>query len=131
MPAGTGTLGRKIIFKWNGATIPGVREKGAAVNGEPVDTSDDDSSGWRELLDEPGSRSVDISLSGVTKSDVLRIVAYSNSKTGAATIEYPDGGIVNGDFHLATYSETGPYNDAQTFEASLQSTGAVTYTPGP
>ena len=39
--------------------------------------------------------------------------------------------LVRGDFYLATYSETNPYKDAVTFEASLQSTGPVAYTPGP
>jgi predicted secreted protein len=30
---------------------------------------------------------------------------------------------------LANYTSTGPYNDAETFQAELQSSGEVTYTP--
>jgi predicted secreted protein len=45
--------------------------------------------------------------------------------------EAPDGGIISGDFYLATDSETNPYKDAVTFEGSLQSSGPVSYVPGP
>jgi predicted secreted protein len=133
MPAGTGTLGRTIILKWNGAKIGGVREKSLAINGEPVDVTDDDSSGYRELLAEDGSKSIDIGVSGVTKSTVLRAakLAGGAATIGAVTLEYPDGSILSLDCKLASYNETDPYQDAVTFEASLQSTGAYSYIPGP
>jgi TP901-1 family phage major tail protein len=132
MPAGLGTVGRKVILKWNGAAIAGVREKSVAVNGEAIDVSADDSSGWRELLSDPAEQQVDISVSGVVKTNVLKIAGFSNNaRLKAVTLEYPDGGIISGDFYLATYNETNPYKDAVTFEASLQSTGPVAYTPGP
>ena len=36
---------------------------------------------------------------------------------------------MQGTFYLASYSETGTYNEATVFEAELQSSGVVTYTP--
>ena len=45
------------------------------------------------------------------------------------TIEYPDGATLAGDFYLASVEETGAYNEAVTFSASLQSSGQWTYTP--
>ena len=36
-----------------------------------------------------------------------------------------------GDFFLNSLEETGPYNEAVTFTASLQSSGVFTYTPAP
>lgn len=133
MPAGEGTIGRNIILKWNGVKIAGVREKSLAINGEAIDVSDDDSSGYRELLAEDGNKSVDLGVSGIIKSDVLRAakIAGGANSIGAVTLTYPDGAILAGDFKLASYSETGPYQDATTFEASLQSTGAYTYTAAP
>jgi predicted secreted protein len=45
-----------------------------------------------------------------------------------ATITYPDGGVLSGTFFLASYTDTGAYHDATTFQAELQSSGPVSYT---
>lgn len=121
------SVGRTIALTWGGAAIAGVREKGVALNGEPVDVSDDDSAGWRELLDVAGENTVDISISGVTKDGALKEDWFAGNRTQAVTITYPDGGVLSGDFFLVNHNDTGPYKDAATFEASLQSTGAVDY----
>ena len=127
------SLGRNIILKSNGVKIAGVREKSIAVNGEPVDISDDDSAGWRELLAEDGARMIDITVSGVTKNAVLRAAKFAGGASTilALTLDYEDGAQIAGNFKLVNYSETDPYQDAVTFEASLQSTGAVAYTAAP
>lgn len=130
MPAGDGTLGRKIIFTWNGETVDGVREKGIACAGEPINVSDDDSDGIRQLLDEAGESTVDISLSGVLKSEVLATDWFAGDRVGAVTMTYPNGRVISGDFFLASYNETGTYNDATTMEASLQNTGEVGFVAG-
>ena len=128
-----GFKGRKIKFAWGGATptneIPGVREKSIALNGEAIDVTGDDSNGWREVLEEAAENQVDISISGVTRNDALKQDWFAGTRTKAVTITYPDGAVLAGTFFLATYTDTGPYNDATTFEAELQSSGAVTYTP--
>jgi TP901-1 family phage major tail protein len=125
-------IGRKIKFRWGtpAAEIAGVREKGVTLNGEAVDTTSDENNGWRELLADPAQTQVDISLSGVTKNHTLKVDWFAGNRTKYAEIEYDDGAKISGQFYLATYSDTGVYNDAATFEASLQSTGVVTYTPG-
>jgi TP901-1 family phage major tail protein len=124
-------LGRKVELTWGGAEIPGVREKGISLNGEAIDVSADDSLGWRELLAEAGENQVNVSVSGVTRSAALNSDWFAGTRTKAVEITYPDGGVIAGNFFLASYSDTGPYKDATTFEAELQSTGAVTFTPGP
>ena len=131
MPA---NIGRAIELEWgpnSPATIPGVREKGIALNGNPVDVTSDEDDGWRTLLEEPGENQINISVSGVTKSDVLRDAWFNGDRLDTAVITFPDGGVLTGQFLLATYNETGTYNDAITFEAELQSSGVITYTPGP
>ena len=131
MPA---NIGRAIELEWGSnspATIPGVREKGIALNGNPVDVTSDEDDGWRTLLEEPGENQINISVSGVTKSDVLRDAWFNGDRLDTAVITFPDGGVLTGQFLLATYNETGTYNDAITFEAELQSSGVITYTPGP
>src|SRR5262245_54107426 len=121
MGAGLGFPGRDVIVKLNGVAIAGVREKSVAMNKEPIDVSADDSAGWRELLKEPGQRQLDLSVSGVTKSATLRTLVFSandDDNIQPLTLEYPDGGIIAGDFYIATYTETGTYNDSTTFESS-------------
>lgn len=123
------TLGRKILLEWEDEEIPGVREKGININGEPVDLTSDDDNGWRTLHDEAGQNQIDITVSGVTKSHALRADWFAGTRT--KTLEITDstnGGVIAGEFFLASYNETGTYNEAVTFEATFQSTGAVTYT---
>ena len=122
-------VGRAITLTWDGAAIQGVREKGVALNGEAIDITSDEDDGWRTLLDVPGQNEVNITLSGVTKSTVLRAAWFSGSRTETVVVTYPSGGSFTGSFYLASYSEAAPYNDAFTFDAELQSTGEVTYTP--
>lgn len=99
------------------------------MNGEPIDVTADENDGWRELIEEAGENSIDITVSGVTKSNDLKQAWFSGNRTAAATLTYPDGGVISGQFRLGNYTETGPYKDATTFEATLQSTGVITFTP--
>ena len=122
-------LGRKIILEWDGDEILGVREKSLSLNGEPVNVTSDEDNGWQTLLDEAGENNIEVSISGVTKSGRLRSDWLLQTRTKPLTITYPNGDVISGSFFLATYSETGPYNDATTFEATLQSAAAPTYTP--
>ena len=125
-------VGRKIKFRWGMplAEIPGVREKGITLNGEAIDVTADDSDGWRALLADPAQTQVDIALSGVTKTHTLKAAWFAGDRTQAVEIEYDDGAKLAGQFFLSNYADTGVYNDAATFEATLQSSGPVTYTAG-
>lgn len=126
--------GRQIVFQWGDESpqpeIQGVREKGVNLNGEAIDTTSDDDDGWRSLLSVPAENQVDISLSGVTKSARLRNDWFAGTRMQSATITYLDGSVITGNFYLASYQETATYNDAVAFEATLQSSGLVSYTAG-
>lgn len=121
-------LGRKVTLERNGEPIANLRTKSLEINNELVDVTDDDSSGWREHLDEPGQKEVNLSVEGVLANDKLREEAFSTSSIKADTLIYPDGGTVSGDFALASYSEEHNYNEPGTFSAEIQSSGAITYT---
>lgn len=128
-------LGRNIDFRWGGDSpadsIQGIREKGIQYAGEPIDISDGDSAGWRELFTQAGQNAVTISLSGVTKDRRFVKDWFAGDRTQAAYIGFPWGDSLSGNFYIASLQETGAYNDAITFQAEIQSTGAVTYTPAP
>lgn len=113
------------------ALVAGVDEKSITLAGEAVDITNDDSSGWRELLDKAGVNAVSIPVSGVLKNDTLRSEWFSQERLHATEFRYPDGAKVAGDFYLQEYTETGAHDDKITFEATFESSGVVTYTPAP
>jgi predicted secreted protein len=129
-----GTAGRNIVLTWGvespAEEIPGVREKGIELNGEMLDVTSDENDGWRELLNTPAQNQVQVSLSGVTKSARLKVDWFAGNRINDVTITYPDGGVITGNFFLESYTETATYNEAVAFEATLQSTGVIAYTPG-
>lgn len=113
--------------------VAGVRSKGVTINKEPIDVTTDDDEGWRKLLNKPATKSVDISVEGVTKDDSLRetIMTGESAVLAVLAVEYSDGSFLIGDFHLVSVEETGEYEDAVTFSGSLQSSGAVVFVPAP
>lgn len=123
--------GRELLIKKGVTVLAGVRTKTVTINGEPIDVTTDDDSGFRTLLADPATRSIDLSVEGITKDATLRaIVAGGGSQMlSDITVEYPDGSVIAGDFYLVSVEESGEYQDAVTFTASLQSSGAFTYTP--
>lgn len=120
-----GFAGREIELTWSSNPIDGVREKGISLNGEPINVTSDEDDGKQTLLDISAEDSVTITISGVTKSSDLRDDWFNGSRTATATLTYPDGYSITGTFFLSTYEETGTYNDATTFTATLNSSGAV------
>lgn len=123
--------GTQVTLTLGGTAIAGARTKTISLNKEPIDITSDDSTGWRELLGEAGIQSCDLSVEGVTDDYALIASWFTSSTAQAVVITFPGaGGTISGNFMLATLENTGAYNDAVTFSASLQSSGAVTYTPG-
>lgn len=130
MPA---NIGRELLVKRGSTVIAGVRTKTVTFNGEPVDVTSDDDSGFRKLLAEVGQKSIDMSVEGVTKDNDLRSAALSGTSLllTDVNIEWPNGDTLSGDFFMNSVEETGAYNDAITFTSSFQSSGEWTYTPAP
>lgn len=127
-------LGRNLLLKTGATVIAGVRTKGVSVNKEPVDVTTDDDSGYRTLLSEAGQVSLDLSLDGITKDAELRaaILGGTTMTLTGVTLTYPNGDVLSfTEVMLTSLEESGAYNDAITFTASLQSSGAWTYTAAP
>lgn len=132
-------IGRELLIKKNSVTLAGVRTKSLSFAGEPVDVTTDDDTGARTLLAESGQEAIDLSVEGITKDTVLRAAALGSGSLMLTdiTLEFPKtgtqvttGDTISGSFFLSSLEESGTYNDAMTFSASLQSSGAWTYTPG-
>ena len=127
MPASSG---RELVLKRGTTVVAGVRTKAMAITRAGIDVTSDDDAGFRTMLGEPGQLELNVSVSGVTKDDVLRADAVNGVTLQAYTLEFEDGSTVTGNFFLATYTETGTYNEAVTFEAEIQSSGTFTFTAG-
>jgi len=122
--------GRSLLIKKGSTVLAGMRTKGVAINGEPIDITSDDDSGYRTLLSDVGTLSVDLSIEGITKDDTLKALILAGGTSlmlTDITVVYPDGHSLVGNFFLNSLEETGAYNDAVNFSGSLQSSGAWTY----
>jgi TP901-1 family phage major tail protein len=138
-----GQVGRTIIVRWGAGSPPpvvaGIREKSIALAGEPVDITNDDSAGWRQIIDAAQVNTVELSASGVMLNDTLRQAWFNGANVGSgsrmqpAAFEFTDAGVVtgtiSGTFYLQDFSETGNHDGEHTFEATWINNGPVLYTP--
>lgn len=128
MPA---QLGRTLVIAIGGTPIAAVQSKSMTVNDEPVDITSDDDSGERTVMSESGLRSVDLSVEGVQTDDTLKDLALGSGSRliSNITITWDSGDTLAGSFYLASYEESGASGEDLKFSASLQSSGALTFTP--
>lgn len=126
------TNGRDLRIKNSlGSVLAVVNTKTINFNNTPVVVTGDDDDGFVTMLDRVGTRQMTCDVSGVTTDEFLRDKAVNgNSLNEQWTIEYlsstGDGSVVytiQGNFFLATFSETGGSDGSIEFTASLQSSG--------
>lgn len=111
-----------------GTVYVGVTSKTATINSESVDITNDDDSGWRTLLDEAGVKSMDLSLEGVVKDEELFNEIISGNTLTGYELDLETVGVFAANFRFTSVEIVGATADAVRFTASLQSSGAVTYT---
>ena len=130
MSVGIGMIGREITFTLGGSALTGVNSKGFTFNNEPLDTTDDNSSGWQERLATPGVKSLEFTMSGIVKNLELIAAYASGSQIFPVVVDYPDGSQLTFDAFMDSVSKTGESNALTTFDATFSSSGAITFTPG-
>ncbi|MEL6102803.1 MAG: phage major tail protein, TP901-1 family [Pseudomonadota bacterium] len=113
-------------------TIAGLRATRVSFNAETVDvTSLESQGGWRELLSGAGVRSANLTGSGVFKdasTDERTRQLFFDGETPDFQIIIPDFGIVEGPFQVTAIEYAGSHNGEATYELSLASAGALTFT---
>ncbi|MGV6803708.1 MAG: phage major tail protein, TP901-1 family [Ruegeria sp.] len=113
-------------------TIAGLRATRISFNAESVDvTTLASQGGWRELLSGAGVKSASISGSGVFKdagTDERARQLFFDGETPAFQVIIPDFGIVEGSFQVTGIEYAGSHNGEATYEMSLASAGALTFT---
>ena len=118
-------LGRKVTVSVGGTVVATARTTSMTVNNEPVNITSVGDDGIRRMMDEPGEKSIEITLDGLYTDASLYDLAQGASLLTEVVLTYA-GYTLTGDFFLASYNEGQPYNEAITFSATLQSSGAVT-----
>ena len=113
-------------------TVAGLRSRRLAFNAESVDVTHAESAGrWRELLDGAGIKRASVSGRGLFKdasSDALMRQTFFDGAIRTFQIVIPDFGIVEGPFQLSALEFAGEHNGEVSYELSLESAGALTFT---
>ena len=112
-------------------TVAGLRATRLSFNAEAVDVTSLDSGGWRELLSGGGIRSARIAGSGVFRdagTDERARAIFFAGETPAFQVILPDFGTVEGPFQIAGIDYAGSFDGEASFEISLVSAGALTFT---
>ena len=135
MPAGRGLLNRDITITIGGQTIPGIITRDFSLSNTAIDVTDDQSSGYRELLAKGGLKSLDLGVSGPVKDYALLDTLFESTQMVNCVVDLgDDGGTTESNLTFdALISELtfgGDANERSEFSATLLSSGAITYTAG-
>ena len=127
-----GANGRALTIDWDATTLVGVRTKGYTFTNDMVDVTTDDDDGWRALLADPGLRSMEVTVGGISSDQVLLNEVTKASITGETlTVQLPTTtGTLAGLFFISSFEQTGEHDGAVEFSATFMSSGVVTYTAG-
>ena len=113
-------------------TIGGLRSTSITMNDEAVDVTTKDSANVRELLANGGVQTLSISGSGVftdAASETTLRGAFGASTFKDFQVIIPDFGTYEGAFMVASLEYAGEYNGEVTYSVTLESSGAITFTP--
>lgn len=128
-----GYNGRQVVINLAATPIAAVQSKSLTHNRSAVDVTTDDDQGWRRLLPEPGSRSIDGSIEGVVTVDNFEniMTEWEGNVISDITLDYPDGSssAAADGFFLGNLEITGEQDGYVAFTAEIQSSGEVTRTP--
>lgn len=112
-------------------TVAGLRTRRLEFSADTVDvTSADSPERWRELLAGAGVRRARLSGAGVFRDQASDAAVRSVFFAGAVRpwrVVLPDFGTVEGPFQIAALEFAGDHDGEMTFDLSLESAGALTF----
>lgn len=124
----------KVDLDGNGSfqTMAGLRASRLSFNAETVDvTSLESTGGWRELLGGAGVKTAAISGSGIFRdadTDERARQIFFDGEVPDFQVIIPDFGTVEGPFQITAIEYAGTHDGEATYEVSLASAGALTFT---
>jgi TP901-1 family phage major tail protein len=129
--------GKDILLKVDNGTgtmetIAGLRTRRLSLNAESVDITHSESAGrWRELLDGAGVKRASLTGGGIFKdgaSDVLARQIFFDGLIRPWQVVIPAFGVIAGLFQITSLDYRGEHAGEVTFELSMESAGALTFT---
>ena len=116
----------------NFTTIAGLRARSLAINAAIVDITHTESAGqWRELLEGAGVKTARLAGNGLFKDaetdEAVRELCF-NGAIRNWQVAIPDFGIVEGAFQITSLEYSGHHDNELTFDMTLESAGALTFT---
>jgi len=128
--------GKDLLLKMHdGAgfvTVAGLRSRKIAFNAETVDVTHAESAGrWRELLEGAGVKRASVSGRGRFRdaaSDATMRQAFFDGVVNTCQVIVPDFGTIEGAFQITSFEFAGEHNGEVTFDLSLESAGALSFT---
>lgn len=117
-------LGRKVAISIGGVVAANARTKSLTINNEVVDITADGDDGIQRFLTEAGQKAVEVSVEGLEIDDALLDLSLGTDISTTILFTYPTY-TITGTFVMPSYSQGMPYNEAMTFSASFNSSGAV------
>ena len=113
-------------------TVAGLRATRISFNAETVDvTSLESQGGWRELLGGAGVKTAAISGSGVfwdANTDGRARQVFFDGEVPDFQVIIPSFGVIEGAFQISALEYAGSHNGEATYEMTLASAGALTFT---
>lgn len=113
-------------------TVAGLRATRISFNAESVDvTSLESAGGWREILAGAGVRSASISGSGVfrdAQTDARARQVFFDGVIPNFQVVIPDFGVIEGPFQISSLEYSGNHDGEATYEMSMASAGALSFT---
>ena len=120
--------GRLCVIQKNSVTIAGGKTVGITVNGSPINVEDQGDAGVQTFLSGiMTGQSIELTIEGYEEDQVLRDLAVGTASAKFLTditFDFPNGDTISGNFVMTAYSETGAFDDGQTFTATFASDAA-------
>ncbi|MBI3433531.1 MAG: phage major tail protein, TP901-1 family [Proteobacteria bacterium] len=128
--------GKDLLVKFHDGTafvtVAGLRTRRLTFNAETVDITHAESAGhWRELLEGAGVRRAAVAGRGLFKdavSDAVVRQAFFDAAIRSCQVVIPDFGTIEGAFQITSLEFAGEHNAEVTYELSLESAGALSFT---
>ena len=116
----------------SGTTIADCRTHSLKVNNEQVAITNKSSNGYRTYLEGAGVKSLSVTFGGLVSSDTgfetFQGYAFANSINAMGLAGLGDGDTIDASWAITSLELTGDYNGAQTFTATIESSGTYSLT---
>ena len=118
----------KLHDQW--MVVGGIRLTKMVINSQLVDATNYASGAWRELAEEAGVRSVNITCAGAFSNSEaeknIQSFAFSG-KLAEYKLSFANGGEMRGKFQVSQYERLGEMNEMENYVLSLESSAKIVF----